>query len=450
MPKQKYQPLEPWIAKLKEKGSTPLPHRRGVELGDDLNAVWAHIEQTLDAKLGASVDEVSAKDNTSVTGKNRRRIIPFRRYMSVAATALLLVGLGITFFTLSDRAGNKPLQEGGTIASNTPQGGGNSEKGSAIAVEKATCDVIAQAHPKTSAGIPNLGERTTAYKKAPRAISTRTNREKAVSEDEIRSASSTKESLDMQPTPFVPSEKAEQDTQEKDAEVTVEMPNKRPTRIKEDSRELLALGELTFASHATYSTGGSNNIKSNDGLRLMSNNPFYPNFEPFGEDSPLLYDKATFKHQYPISTGVMISIGIGKRFSVETGIRYALLRSTVSDYLPDKTIVQRVHYIGVPLGFNFEIYRYKALSVYSGASFSVDKAIGSFLGSRNLEINPLQLSISGHAGISYSVVPAIAIYLEPGISYYFDDNSQLKTYYKQTPLNFSISMGIRFTPSFNW
>ena len=39
----------------------------------------------------------------------------------------------------------------------------------------------------------------------------------------------------------------------------------------------------------------------------------------------------------------------------------------------------------------------------------------------------------------------VGVYVEPGVSYYFDDRSTLSTIYKEKPLNFNLNLGVRYT-----
>ena len=58
---------------------------------------------------------------------------------------------------------------------------------------------------------------------------------------------------------------------------------------------------------------------------------------------------------------------------------------------------------------------------------------------------PYQFSVTAAAGVQYNVSSLFGIYAEPGMSYYFDDGSKLKTFYKDKPFNFSFDFGLRFT-----
>ena len=55
------------------------------------------------------------------------------------------------------------------------------------------------------------------------------------------------------------------------------------------------------------------------------------------------------------------------------------------------------------------------------------------------------MSVNASVGVQLNVLDNIGIYAEPGISYYFDDRSLLQTIYKEKPLNFNITVGMRYT-----
>ena len=57
---------------------------------------------------------------------------------------------------------------------------------------------------------------------------------------------------------------------------------------------------------------------------------------------------------------------------------------------------------------------------------------------------PLQWSVGASLGIGYRFNGLVGIYLEPGVSYYFDNGSFVETVYRERPLNFSLGIGLRF------
>lgn len=187
------------------------------------------------------------------------------------------------------------------------------------------------------------------------------------------------------------------------------------------------------------------------------------------EDSPLLgiatYNqgrevKTTIKHHLPIRTGVMVSYAINKRFAVESGVTYTLLNSDLHDgseshYVSRK---QSLHYVGVPINVKYKFYSHKGLSLYASAGALTEKCIS---GKRKTtyvldkeaqlaeqdEVRPrgLQFSVNASAGAQYNVASTVALFAEPGMSYYFDDGSDVRTIYKEKPLNLNVNLGLRFT-----
>ena len=62
-----------------------------------------------------------------------------------------------------------------------------------------------------------------------------------------------------------------------------------------------------------------------------------------------------------------------------------------------------------------------------------------------ITIKPLQWSVNASLGMQYDFNSSIGIYAEPGISYYFNNGSSVKTIYNDKPLNFNLNLGIKYT-----
>ena len=63
----------------------------------------------------------------------------------------------------------------------------------------------------------------------------------------------------------------------------------------------------------------------------------------------------------------------------------------------------------------------------------------------DISSKPFQLSANIGIGLQYRLVSIIGIYAEPGLSYYFDDHSDIQTIYKEKPFNFNFNIVLRFT-----
>lgn len=155
------------------------------------------------------------------------------------------------------------------------------------------------------------------------------------------------------------------------------------------------------------------------------------------------YDESSFTHRLPLNIGIKIGYSLSDRFSLESGLVYTYLSSQVSPRATDKSLDQRVHYIGIPIGVNYSIWENRHLSIYAGVGGRVDKCISAVLDDRFLRMNPLQFSAGGRVGLNYKLSRHVGFYLEPGVSYFFEDGSALKTTYKENPLKATLSMGFR-------
>lgn len=58
---------------------------------------------------------------------------------------------------------------------------------------------------------------------------------------------------------------------------------------------------------------------------------------------------------------------------------------------------------------------------------------------------PLQFSVNAALGVQCKLLNAVSVFTEPGISYYFNDGTNIQTIYKEKPFNFNLNFGIRFT-----
>lgn len=45
--------------------------------------------------------------------------------------------------------------------------------------------------------------------------------------------------------------------------------------------------------------------------------------------------------------------------------------------------------------------------------------------------------------MQYNISSMVGIYAEPGLSYYFDNGSNIETIYSEKPLNFNLNIGLR-------
>ncbi|MDR0961132.1 MAG: PorT family protein [Mediterranea sp.] len=153
----------------------------------------------------------------------------------------------------------------------------------------------------------------------------------------------------------------------------------------------------------------------------------------------------SIRHRQPISVGVNVRKELPKGFSVEAGVTYTQLVSDVVLMGSNDNTTQRLHYIGIPVRANWNIISRKLFTAYLSAGGTVEKCVYGKLGSEEISVNPLQFSVAAAVGAQYNLSRKVGIYVEPGISHYFDDHSGVQTIRTENDLNFTLQAGLRLT-----
>lgn len=170
----------------------------------------------------------------------------------------------------------------------------------------------------------------------------------------------------------------------------------------------------------------------------------------------------TTVHKRPVRAEVLVHIPVFWRFGVETGLAYSVLRSSF-DTTSGTTRTeesQTLRYLGLPLNLTADVFRNRWMTAYLSGGAIAAKCISAdvrtttvnVLSGDNLTdpektgltVEPWLFSLNATAGFQFNVTPAIGLYAAPGVSYHFDDKSGLQTFYKEHPLDFVLSFGLRF------
>lgn len=170
--------------------------------------------------------------------------------------------------------------------------------------------------------------------------------------------------------------------------------------------------------------------------------------------------KTEYKHRLPVRVGFNVAYRLTDRLSVESGVSYTRLSSDMKDGTKDNysSGSQKLDYIGVPLNVKYRAFGYRRLSVYASAGLLTEKCVSGkttheyvISGEKkkheaeDVAAKPWQLSVNAALGAQFDVLRNVGVYVEPGVSYYFDDRSPLSTIYKEKPLNFNLNLGVRYT-----
>ena len=157
------------------------------------------------------------------------------------------------------------------------------------------------------------------------------------------------------------------------------------------------------------------------------------------------------KHHAPLAMGMQVGVHISPRLTLSTGAVYTRASSEFSHNGGNTYDTQQVlHYIGVPLGVNYEVWGTKRLHTYVMGGGEVDFNVknDTEVGGMKLEEGILkdraQFSAKISAGLQYDVMPELGIYVEPGAKYYFYNGSDIDNTFKDKKLNFNFLFGLRW------
>ncbi len=170
------------------------------------------------------------------------------------------------------------------------------------------------------------------------------------------------------------------------------------------------------------------------------------------------------EHDQPVSFGITVSRQLFDDLALETGLVYTYLsskaRNTNSNFQVSET--QHLHYLGIPLNLNYNLFSLKKLDVYASIGGMIEKDIyGEFrkVGEgQTLEFNSSseeeevtkisqrnpQLSVNAGVGVSYPIYNSLKLYGKIGGAYYFDANNPYKTIYSDSKIVMDLNVGLRY------
>lgn len=157
------------------------------------------------------------------------------------------------------------------------------------------------------------------------------------------------------------------------------------------------------------------------------------------------------KHHAPVSVGMQIAFGVAPRLLLSTGVVYTRTSSDFYPYAPnnDYNVHQVLHYVGIPVDLNYELWRSGGFHAYvmagAEAAYNVKNDTDED-GTKKQDAKRDKVQFSGKAslGAQYDISPSLGLYIEPGAKYYFDNGSDIENTFKDKKLNFNLQFGLRF------
>lgn len=168
---------------------------------------------------------------------------------------------------------------------------------------------------------------------------------------------------------------------------------------------------------------------------------------------------AKMNHKLPISVGFTAKYNILPRLSVETGIMYSYLESDSElKAAADYRRIQQLHYIGVPLNISYQFAKISKIEFYTSiggmAEWLVDGNSVTTISKDSHQISKKRNDIEESSplwsanfgvGVGYNFIKHLGIFVEPGVSYYFENTSQPMSYKTENQFSFNLRLGLRAT-----
>ena len=267
----------------------------------------------------------------------------------------------------------------------------------------------------------------------------------------------TAKAVDVQeepPTPQ-PQEMQPQETREsqepRHTHSVVETPKRQTLDEPSVIRQHTSSGSRLMAKvYLSNGLAGSNSSIRDYGYPVdFSNN--HEKTEPSGLTQYYNNNSTNLTHHQPVRLGLSLRYRLNDRWSIESGLAYTRLRSDLK-WRSGQEAEQTLSYIGIPVNANYLLWGSRYVNFYVSVGGMVEKMVKGSLyttakgkeQSESISIHPLQFSVNGGIGAEFNLTNQFSIYAEPGMGYYFDNGSDVRTYYQDKPFSFNLNLGLRF------
>ncbi len=213
---------------------------------------------------------------------------------------------------------------------------------------------------------------------------------------------------------------------------------------------------LLAAAFGTASGGSPDNsemyyadIKGSDGFLPNSGSGY-----AIKNDVPQNYKDV--QYNVPLSVGITVRKSLNEHWAIESGLVYTYLSAKYIYEGSSHELRQRLHYLGIPANIvayvwtsnpNWKLYVSAGGMIEKGLrNITIDTYSQSYQDrefTTKTSIDGLQYSLNGAFGINYCFDSGFGLYLEPRVSYYFDNN-QPTSIRSDWPLTVGINAGLNY------
>lgn len=436
-----------------------------VSAKDDL---WASISQSLaqqDIPTAARVGDSTAKKTSSSNSKMVAKSVMLRRWSAAAAVAFALVGGTAVYWHQSTQLQDAPLAQ---ISSEPKSPIKDMSAALQTAAGRSEEDVDPAGSGSSLKGSgSSSGRRCDVSDKKKQVVSIKDEAPVLLAMASVGPNDQTKQNLPQEETASISSVQMTSADPSSSQKVHQEVASRNARLAQDDA--LFGVDYLGCASHASETARGDWNVNlfaenmiadhgtgmsSSSGYRVLHAAPegFYANQDNFFMTA-MLQSRSSFyaeaKHHAPLAVGALVGVNVAPRWSLSTGIVYTRVASDFKTFgMDDFHIHQVLHYVGVPLGVNYELWRSGAFHAYAMAGAQADFNVKNDTedsGEKVEDAKRDRVQFSGKAslGAQLDVTPALGLYVEPGAKYYFNNGSNIENTFKDKKWNFNFQFGLR-------
>ena len=228
-------------------------------------------------------------------------------------------------------------------------------------------------------------------------------------------------------------------------------------RIETNSSIPLRRGARRDLSLTLYASNGFAESKNANAVRMAE--PMASRYAMAAESmkrgapTPVIYMagyEEREQHRQPFSVGLSMGIPIGERWTLTTGLAYTQLHADFLKIMNKQRLAkeQDLQYVGCPVNINYRFLQTKRLRAYAAAGAQMDVNVKAKSATEGVETETPkdrpQFSTQAAVGLQFDVMPQVGLYVEPGVKYYFDNGSNVSTFFKDKPCNFNLQVGLRW------
>ncbi|MBP1677471.1 MAG: hypothetical protein H6Q20_2030 [Bacteroidetes bacterium] len=205
---------------------------------------------------------------------------------------------------------------------------------------------------------------------------------------------------------------------------------------------------------AALSSSGSSSVNAPALMSNSENLKMSVSRAPAFSSAALSSDEFTGKsYSAPLSVGISVAKSISDHLSIRTGITYTYLQTKLENINYNADLA--LHYLGVPLNLQAYLIKSGKWGLYLSGGGMLEKGIRSvetkeqYISNKTIttttygSIDGWQWSVNGAIGTTYDLYKGINLYLEPKVSYYFDNDQPISIRTERKTV-LGIEGGIRF------